>query len=93
MIKVSKITITVEENGSKSSIIHDTEGSILIKIENTKQAIFKGFSELDESNKVIAEKDTLYVNGAVNVNDLVSRISKAECAITQINNKLWKGDK
>lgn len=89
---MSKITIIVEGEDSKSSIVH-TKDSIVIKIENTKQAIFKGFSELDESKVVIAETDELYVNGTVNVNDLVSRICKAECAITQINNKLWKGDK
>ncbi len=35
----------------------------------------------------------MFVKGGMKVDDLISRVNKAECAITQINNKLLEGDK
>lgn len=90
---MAKITITIKTEDSKTSITHKSD-SIVIKVKNEEEEETNfELGSVEGASIKIEETGEMYVKGGMKVDDLISRVNKAECAITQINNKLLEGYK
>lgn len=90
---MSKITIITEGKGSKSSIVI-TKDSIVCKVENEEmeKPNFE-LGSIEGAEIKIEENSEMYIKGGIKISELISRVSNAESAITQIVTKLGEDNK
>lgn len=92
--KIDEIIDTLNKN-EKGTSVTVTKDSIVIKVKNEEEekANFE-LGSIEGASIKFDETGGMYIkDGIIKIDDLVSRVNRAECAITQINNKLWEGDK